>query len=119
MLLSEGHHKRGLPLERIAELTATNPARLMGLAHVQGRDRAGAGCRPDVVDPNATWTVGRDDVLSSAGYSIYEGWQFTGKVVHATVRGAAVLRDGALWTTRWARAGSSGDIWSGPGWSNA
>src|SRR6185437_572420 len=36
VLLSEGHHKRHLTLERIAELTATNPARLMGLAHVKG-----------------------------------------------------------------------------------
>jgi dihydroorotase-like cyclic amidohydrolase len=29
VLLSEGHHKRGLPLERIVEVVATNPARIL------------------------------------------------------------------------------------------
>jgi hypothetical protein len=32
----------------------------------------------------------------SAGYSIYEGRRFTGKVEHTLVRGRFVLRDGAL-----------------------
>ncbi|HTU00654.1 MAG TPA: amidohydrolase family protein, partial [Candidatus Sulfotelmatobacter sp.] len=31
ILLSEGHHKRGLPLEQIAALTSHNPAQLYGL----------------------------------------------------------------------------------------
>jgi dihydroorotase-like cyclic amidohydrolase len=31
VLLTEGHHKRGMPLERVAEVSATTPARLMGL----------------------------------------------------------------------------------------
>ena len=35
-------------------------------------------------------------MVSSAGYSIYEGWKFRGRVVHSFVRGHAVLRDGAL-----------------------
>ena len=33
---------------------------------------------------------------SSAGYSIYEGRGFKGKVVHTVVRGRLVLRDGVL-----------------------
>jgi hypothetical protein len=49
-----------------------------------------------VVDPDARWTLQRDAVLSSAGYSIYEGWPLTGRVVHTLVRGRFVLRDGAL-----------------------
>jgi len=35
-------------------------------------------------------------VHSSAGYSIYEGWQFQGQVVHTLVRGRVVLRDRAV-----------------------
>ena len=35
-MLSEGHAKRSLPLERIAALTATNAARAMGVADRKG-----------------------------------------------------------------------------------
>ena len=96
VLLSEGHHKRGLSLSRIAELTATNPARAMGLSHVKGAIVPGLDADLTLVDLGAEWTLQRSDVMSSAGYSIYEGWKFRGRVVHAFVRGNAVLRDGAL-----------------------
>ena len=45
-----------------------------------------------------------DGVVSSAGYSIYEGWEFQGQVVHTLVRGRAVFRDNAVWLI--ARAGA-------------
>ena len=48
------------------------------------------------VDLEAEWTLNRADVVSGAGYSIYEGWKFRGRVVHSFVRGRPVLRDGAL-----------------------
>jgi dihydropyrimidinase len=96
VLLSEGHHKRGLPLERIVALAATNPARIMGLGHVKGRVEPGLDADLALVDLNAEWTLQRDDVVSSAGYSIYEGVRFKGRVRHAFVRGRAVLRDDAL-----------------------
>lgn len=95
VLLSEGHMKRGLSLARIAELVSTNPARAMGL-HRKGAIAPGMDADFAIVDPGARWTVTRDGVLSSAGYSIYEGWQMTGKVVHTMVRGRAVLREGRL-----------------------
>ena len=41
-MLSEGHHKRGIPLARIVELLATNPARIMGFGRPQGRHRGRA-----------------------------------------------------------------------------
>lgn len=96
ILLSEGHAKRGLSLGRIAELTATNPARIMGLAHAKGSIAPGLDADLAVVDPAARWNVTREGVLSSAGYSIYEGWEITGRVVHTLARGRFALRDGAL-----------------------
>jgi dihydroorotase (multifunctional complex type) len=95
VLLSEGHHRRGLSLERIAAMTATNPARIMGLDH-KGSIAPGKDADLAIVDLNAEWTLRRDDVVSSAGYSIYEGWSFKGRVRHCLVRGRAVLRDGVL-----------------------
>jgi len=51
VLLSEGHHKRGMSLARIAAISATNPARAMDARVRQGRDRAGAGRGPDLRRP--------------------------------------------------------------------
>jgi dihydropyrimidinase/allantoinase len=96
VLLSEGHAKRGLPLARIAELVAGNPARIMGLAHAKGAIAPGLDADFAIVDPAARWRLERADVRSAAGYSIYEGWEFTGRVVHSLVRGRLTLRDGAV-----------------------
>lgn len=96
VLISEGHHKRGLSLSRIAALTAANPARIMGLGDRKGAIVPGLDADLTFVDLNARWRLERKDVVSSAGYSIYEGWDFTGRIVHACVRGKFVLEDGAL-----------------------
>lgn len=68
----------------------------MGLAHAKGAIAPGMDADFAIVDPAARWTVTRASVVSSAGYSIYEGWDLTGRVVHTLVRGRFVLRDGAL-----------------------
>ena len=61
VLLSEGHHKRGLPLERIVEVAATNPARDHGSRPRQGQHRARARRRP-----GARRSGGRMDACSAA-----------------------------------------------------
>jgi dihydroorotase-like cyclic amidohydrolase len=96
VLLEEGYHKRGLPLGRIASLVATRPAELMGLHHRKGAIVPGLDADLAFVDLDAAWTMQRSEVASSAGYSIYEGWSFRGRIVHTMVRGRFVLRDGAL-----------------------
>lgn len=96
VMLTEGHHRRGLPLERIAALLAGNPARIMGLEGVKGTIQLGFDADFALVDPKAEWTLERSDVASSAGYSIYEGWRLQGRVVHTICRGRMVLEDGTL-----------------------
>lgn len=96
VLLGEGHHKRGLSLECIARITSTNPARIMGLGQRKGMIAPGYDADFAVVDLNRVWTLARQDVVSDSGYSIYEGWEFTGKVMHTIVRGRPVLTDGKL-----------------------
>ena len=95
VLLTEGHHARGVSLERIAELVSENPARLMGLSHAKGRIAPGLDADLVLVDLDAEWVLRREDVVSSAGYSIYEGQRFKGAIRHTFVRGAAVVADGA------------------------
>ncbi len=96
VMLSEGHHKRGIALERIAAITATNPARIMGLGHRKGAIAIGLDADFAFIDLDAEWTLAREDVVSSAGYSIYEGWRFKGRVRHSLVRGQFAWRDGEL-----------------------
>ena len=96
VILSEGHAKRGLSLQRVAELTATNAARAFGLGARKGTIALGMDADFAIVDPQAKWTLDKSHLRSSAGYSIYEGTQFTGKVVHTVVRGEFALRDGEL-----------------------
>ncbi|ETX30337.1 dihydroorotase [Roseivivax isoporae] len=96
VMLTEGYRNRGLPLERIVALLCETPARLMGLSDRKGRIAVGLDADLALVDLDAEYTLRREDVVSSAGYSIYEGWTFQGKVTDTFVRGRGVVRAGAL-----------------------
>ena len=66
----------------------------MGLHHCKGRIAVGLDADLAIVDLDARYAYNRENVRSSAGFSIYEGRTFTGKVLHTVVRGRFVLRDG-------------------------
>ena len=68
----------------------------MGLAHRKGRIAVGLDADLAIVDLDREYLCRREDVISSAGYSIYEGRRFKGKVAHTLVRGRFAVRDGAL-----------------------
>jgi dihydropyrimidinase len=96
VMLTDGYHEREMPLCRIVTLLASAPADAMGLSHCKGRIEVGLDADLAIVDLEREYPYRRADVRSSAGYSIYEGRRFKGKVVHTLVRGRFVLRDGAL-----------------------
>jgi dihydropyrimidinase len=96
IMLSEGFHKRGVPIRRLVELLCGNPARIMGLGGRKGMISPGYDADFAVVDLDATSLVSNVNVFSSAGYSIYDGWTLKGKVIHTLVRGQPVFENGAL-----------------------
>ncbi|XDB00364.1 dihydroorotase family protein (plasmid) [Sulfitobacter sp. LCG007] len=96
VMLTEGHHKRGVPISRIVSMLAENPARAMGLWGRKGAIQPGFDADFALVDIDRTYTLRSDDLLSDAGYSIYEGWELRGKVTDTLVRGKAVYRDGRI-----------------------
>jgi dihydroorotase-like cyclic amidohydrolase len=96
LMLTDGHHARGLSLGRIATLLASAPAEAMGLDRRKGRIAVGLDADLAIVDLDREYLYRREDVRSSAGYSIYDGRRFKGQVVHTLVRGRLVVRDGAL-----------------------
>ncbi len=96
IMLSEGFHRRRISIRRLVEILCENPARIMGLGTRKGMIAPGYDADFAIVDLDATTAVSNADVVSSAGYSIYDGWELKGKVVHTIVRGRAVLMDGEL-----------------------
>lgn len=96
VLLSEGHHKRGLPLRRIAQLVAKRPAEIFGIAAAKGDIFIGADADFTVVDLDLEKVCRWQDLASHADYTPYEGWTFKGWPVMTILRGNVVMRDGKL-----------------------
>jgi dihydropyrimidinase len=96
VMLSEGHHGRGVAIERVVSLLCEKPARAMGLWGQKGAIAPGFDADIVLVDLDAEYTLTTGDVLSDAGYSIYEGRTLKGRVTNTLVRGVEVYRDGKM-----------------------
>ncbi|HEX2765383.1 MAG TPA: dihydroorotase family protein [Candidatus Limnocylindria bacterium] len=95
LLLTEVARGR-ISLERIVELCATAPARLIGLAGMKGSIAVGADADLVVVDLERTTTIAEGDVLSKCGWTILDGREVTGAPLLTILRGAVVARDGRV-----------------------
>ena len=97
-MLTEGVHKRGLPLERLAALTSGNPARVMGLAPRKGALLPGADADIAVVNLDAEWVFDGTKSLSKtkSSHNIYHGAQLKGKVEQTWVRGELIYDHGIV-----------------------
>ncbi|HET8977073.1 MAG TPA: amidohydrolase family protein [Solirubrobacteraceae bacterium] len=93
VLLSEGHHRRGIPLARLIDTVTRAPARTFGLWPRKGAIAIGADADFVIVDLHGRHTVRAADQHSSAEYTIYEGWELTGAVEHTVLRGRFIVRD--------------------------
>jgi dihydroorotase-like cyclic amidohydrolase len=49
-----------------------------------------------IVDLNGGTTISNATAQTDAGYSIYDGWDMKGRVVHTIVRGTPVYSNGKL-----------------------
>jgi allantoinase len=96
LLLTEGCHARGLPLERVAELVAAGPARRFGLPARKGHLAVGADADLALVDLTAASAIRADLLLYQHRHSPYVGRRLRGTVVRTFLRGRAVYRDGAI-----------------------
>ncbi|HEX8977566.1 MAG TPA: amidohydrolase family protein [Solirubrobacteraceae bacterium] len=93
VLLSEGYHRREIPLTRLIETVTRAPARVFGLWPRKGAIAIGADADFAIVDLNGRQTVRAAEQHSAAEYTIYEGWELTGAVEHTVLRGRFVVRD--------------------------
>jgi len=95
-LLSEGVRRRGLALERVAEISSANNARIFGLWPAKGSLQVGADADLVIVDLEKEQTVTAAGLGGRADYSIYEGMTLTGWPVLTMLRGQIISRDGQL-----------------------
>ncbi|HEU5288266.1 MAG TPA: dihydroorotase family protein [Candidatus Limnocylindria bacterium] len=85
-----------ITLQRIAEATATRPAKLFGLYPQKGAIRVGADADIVLVDAKAKRTIRDEDVLSKCGWTPYAGREVQGVPVYTFLRGEAIYDDGKI-----------------------
>lgn len=96
LLIDEGIGRRGLSWTRLAEITATNAARIFRLAPQKGSIAIGADADVVLVDPDAVWTIRGEDLLHKNKWTPYEGRRIRGRVDLTMVRGTVVYEAGTV-----------------------
>lgn len=91
-VLSEGT-KRGLSLNRVAELLSWNPAQRYGLLE-KGTIDVGYDADLVLVDPDESFVVRAAQSESTQGYSPLEGHELKGRAKHVFLRGRQILDKG-------------------------
>ena len=94
VLLSEGYHKRGLTLERIAELASTNPARAYACYPRKGAIAVGSDADLTIVDLDLEQVVTPELLHSAQDHTPFAGVSLRGWPVRTIVRGRSVFADG-------------------------
>ncbi|MEI4487357.1 dihydropyrimidinase [Frigidibacter sp. MR17.14] len=96
ILFSEGVSKGRISLERFVALTATNPARLFGLAPRKGSITVGADADLTLWDPARKVTITHEILHDACDYTPYEGMEVTGWPVRTLLRGRTIAAEGAI-----------------------
>src|SRR5437016_5671930 len=95
IVFSEGVMKRRMSLQRFADVTATNAARILGLYPQKGVIAPGSDADLVLIDPAIRKTLAREDFHVS-DYSPWEGWPIQGWPVTTILRGRVVVEGGRL-----------------------
>lgn len=101
IMLSEGHHKRQIPLVSIANTLSLNPAKLYGLYPRKGDIGVGFDADLVIVDLNREYILKSSDIKQYSDYTLYENLRVKGYPELTMVRGKVVAQNGEV-------AGNSG-----------
>jgi dihydropyrimidinase len=95
IVYTEGVVKRGMSLQRFADVTSTNAARILGLYPRKGVIAAGSDADIALIDTSINKALAREDFHVS-DYSPWEGWQVRGWPVMTILRGKVLVEDGRM-----------------------
>lgn len=96
VLLTEGVHKRGLPLPSLVRMLSGNPARIFGVYPQKGSLQPGADADLVVVDLDKEWTLSADQLFYKNKHSAYVGHTFKGSVERTILRGVTIFQAGEI-----------------------
>ncbi len=96
VLYSEGVARGRISVERLVQLTSENPARTLGFYPQKGALGVGSDADLVVIDPEGSSTVTAAGQHTNSDYSLFEGWELSGRLEHSLLRGKPLLRDGKL-----------------------
>jgi dihydropyrimidinase len=94
ILISEGYHKSRLSLERIAEVTSYNVAKMYGLTPRKGLLEMGADADFAIVDLKLEKTITPELVQSWCDWNLWDGLKVKGWPVRTVLRGQTIMLDG-------------------------
>src|SRR5271170_1076556 len=84
-----------MTLQRFAEVTSSNAARILGLYPRKGVLASGSDADIAIIDPAFNRALRREDFHVS-DYSPWEGWEARGWPVVTIMRGKVIVEDGVL-----------------------
>lgn len=96
LLLTEGYRNRGLSLQRIAELTAYNPAIYHGLYPKKGTIAVGSDADLAVIDLGKEKEISVETMHSAQDFTPFEGLKYKGWPVCTILRGKIVFENGKV-----------------------
>ncbi len=96
VLLSEGHHKRGVPLRRVAEVAAAAPARAYNLYPRKGTIAVGSDADLALVDLELEQVVTPELCRSAQDHTPFAGMRAKGWPTATVLRGQVIFENGNL-----------------------
>lgn len=96
VLVTDGYYKRGLSLERIAELTSLNPARYHNLYPKKGTIMIDSDADLAIVDLEKEMTVSNGILNSAQDFTPFEGLSLKGWPVYTILRGNIIYEEGEV-----------------------
>ena len=96
LLITEGYHKRGLPLQRIAELSSANPARYHDLYPRKGAIKVGSDADFAIVDIQTEKQVTLASLFTAQDFSPEEGMKLKGWPEVTVLRGKVIFEKGKV-----------------------
>jgi dihydropyrimidinase len=94
VVFSEGVSAKRLEIQRYAQVTATNPAKLFGIWPRKGTIAVGSDADLVLIDPAWRGELRLAELHSACDYSLWDGWRLDGRVRTTILRGAPIVRDG-------------------------
>lgn len=94
LLYTYGVKSGKISLNKLVELTSTNPAKYMGLFPQKGTIAVGSDADLVLYDPNGSIEIKAENQKQDSDYHLYEGFQVQGMARTVLLRGKVIARDG-------------------------